>query len=535
MQQLTNDQIGSFGENLMERWCIELNTSYNKSRDKDDKGWDYILHFPDKVKINGKEKFVLNPVQCLVQVKATLDLSKSLKISLSNFKHLIDSPLPVFFLRIEFNNRGELQRATVTELDKYLIEKVTKKIKSETEKELHKTEITLFKKNSKELKECNSQQLKEVIFSKVGGLDNYVKQKKEWKKECDFNTYEIEFAIDSEKLGNDDFIQNLQDFEIGIKDKLDLSDFTKRKTWFGRDVHDLFESDNIDHMKILDQGNGTKVKVKLYTADSRLEVFLDLEFREVKLFRNMIPSHKRKYRFFDDYIEIIRDKGKEKVFINVSLPEDRINYKMSELNNLIEYSDFLSQLKDEEPFNISIVDNKEVEHTLVQQISISPLNDRVKSVYKTMKDLKDIFEKFDIDINKEIDISKVDDNMKMINLIAGIIDRGNKLTYTYQLEEGQKKVNVNEDVIALLPVSINLGKIFIWAIYSVKGKAKVVNEPEYEHLNIEGQKVFLEYSGHFVGEDINEENIETINEKYEELSDKYDEPFTVLTSNSTVN
>ena len=124
-------RVGKLGESTLYQWCAQVGITANKAID-DEQGWDYILEFPlgnSTTNIQIPLDRMPFPIKCLVQVKSTDGTDGKWSIKLSNWIHLINNPLPTFFLVFEFDGADSCQRAFLVHIDKIYIEKVLKRLR----------------------------------------------------------------------------------------------------------------------------------------------------------------------------------------------------------------------------------------------------------------------------------------------------------------------------------------------------------------------------------------------------------------------
>ena len=106
--------LPELGQKAVEYWANQVGISANRSA-PDLTGWDVILEFPQTTDPPAGIVLPLDntppPIQCLVQVKATDKRRGKVQVKLSNWKRLIQSPLPCFYLVLEFDGQTDCQRA----------------------------------------------------------------------------------------------------------------------------------------------------------------------------------------------------------------------------------------------------------------------------------------------------------------------------------------------------------------------------------------------------------------------------------------
>ena len=99
--------VGKLGEGTLQKLASEEDASLTKTGD-DRWGWDFLLEFPiehgparDEA---DKEEEVY---RCLLQVKSTDSARQYCQVKVSNWRRLVDTPLPTFFLALHFDGARE--------------------------------------------------------------------------------------------------------------------------------------------------------------------------------------------------------------------------------------------------------------------------------------------------------------------------------------------------------------------------------------------------------------------------------------------
>lgn len=122
--------VGTMGELRLQQWCAEISVPCNKAL-QDLGGWDYLLELEPRAVTEPNVPLDLRPSgrSCLVQVKSTDRRSGRASIKLSNWRRLATSPLPSFFLVLEFDGRSHPARAYLVHVWRTQISKVLKRLR----------------------------------------------------------------------------------------------------------------------------------------------------------------------------------------------------------------------------------------------------------------------------------------------------------------------------------------------------------------------------------------------------------------------
>jgi hypothetical protein len=125
--------LGKLGESVLRNWGAQAGLIVNSSADQDETGWDFIVEWPLDHATDGAVTLLLDqapsPLQCLFQVKSTDTLRRRCSIKLTNWWRFIHSPLPTFFLVLEFDGRDTCQRGYLVHLGEEHIERVLRRVR----------------------------------------------------------------------------------------------------------------------------------------------------------------------------------------------------------------------------------------------------------------------------------------------------------------------------------------------------------------------------------------------------------------------
>lgn len=123
--------VGSLGEATLLQWCAELGLACNKAT-QDRHGWDYLIELGPIAAPSPSVPLDRQPSErgCLIQVKSTDGRSGKRGVKLSNWRRLATSPLPAFFLVLEFDGRAQPARAYLVHLWSGRIARVLKRLRT---------------------------------------------------------------------------------------------------------------------------------------------------------------------------------------------------------------------------------------------------------------------------------------------------------------------------------------------------------------------------------------------------------------------
>lgn len=173
--------LGNLGENTLASWCSQVGIVSTKP-DTDMHGWDAILEFPREINPHYTLDHQPAPIECKIQVKSTDNTHRKLSIKLSVLERLIKSPLPAFFLFIEFSGGSDPTNAFLVNLEGKISHDVLKKIRKidviKNSNDLNHTTYSISYGNEHELSSLNGLGLQKKIISYIGNdYPKYVKEK----------------------------------------------------------------------------------------------------------------------------------------------------------------------------------------------------------------------------------------------------------------------------------------------------------------------------------------------------------------------
>jgi len=124
---VTLRDVGKRGEGILQSWASEEDASLTKT-DDDRWGWDFLLEFPIQRTSVGAEPDKEEEVyRCLIQVKSTSSSDRSCQVKMSNWRRLVETPLPAFFLVLRFDSVRACREAFLVHVGEDEISKVLRK------------------------------------------------------------------------------------------------------------------------------------------------------------------------------------------------------------------------------------------------------------------------------------------------------------------------------------------------------------------------------------------------------------------------
>jgi len=232
--------LSEMGERTLGIWAAQVGISANKS-DPDKTGWDFFLELP--LVFDRSETITLpldkvaRPIQCLVQVKSTDRQPRKCQIKLSNWVRLVESPLPAFFLVLEFDGMDSCQRAYLVHVGEKYIRRVLKRLRElgcDRGPDLHKMTLQFVYSEDERLSSADGKGLQQAICRHVDSLEAYVAWKLEVLRTVGYEDgkWEINLA-GPPPLSEVDVQEYLIDFTLGLIPSIEAKHVEVRDVRFG--------------------------------------------------------------------------------------------------------------------------------------------------------------------------------------------------------------------------------------------------------------------------------------------------------------
>lgn len=224
--------IGGLAEADLVRWTRQVGITPNKSG-LDLEGWDYLLQFPFAEPPEGTT-LDRRParIECLVQVKG-LEAARTRKsIKLSNWEKLVRSPLPAFFLVIDYGTQNDPGEAYLVHVGEEWIGKVLRrlrKLSAQDAEKLHQKTLDLTWGEADRLPALDGVGLMNAIKAYVGDdLDEYQRRKLEI-REVAGDPVPAQMHISLAFRSEEELWTELVDFAIGLRSEIPTSGMTIEK------------------------------------------------------------------------------------------------------------------------------------------------------------------------------------------------------------------------------------------------------------------------------------------------------------------
>jgi len=337
--------VGGLGEKTLETWCTHVGITANPV-EKDETGWDHLLEFPllqnETQTSNAPLDLSLQPLKCLVQVKSTDDHRGKCAVKMDNWVRFVNTPLPAFFLVLEFDGTNYCQRAYIVHVDKIYIKKVLKRLReigNKNQKLLHKKTLQ-FKYNDKnQLLSLNGKGIETAIKNHVGNSPvSYAEKKINTLQTVGYKNKKFLLKFDILLPDKEINIQEyLVDFAIGLVPHLRVTKGEARDIRFGITAEEPF--------KLFESG---RIEIDQYPDKSEILLSSENNDRHVSVESDVYlphgintPEYDFKVRFSTIFFDFILSPFKEeKSTITLTFKPPKGNHKYS-LNVLKQMADII--------------------------------------------------------------------------------------------------------------------------------------------------------------------------------------------------
>lgn len=257
--------LGRMGESFFNTLCASMGITCNPAQE-DMAGWDFILDFPCETILVASSDTSPPPIECKVQIKSTNKSRKNVSITLSNLLRFAKSPLPSFFVFIEYNNTSFPEAIYVVHFDNFMIEQTLKKVReieqgSKTKK-LNKSTIKISYDDSHALSSICGVDFKERIESFIpNGLSDYSAKKIKSCREVGFDT---ETGIMTFNTFGEDSLIAMIEASLGKNREIPVSNIVINEKRFGIPLKNPILTQPEGLLKFSQCDNYIDVKIHFY-------------------------------------------------------------------------------------------------------------------------------------------------------------------------------------------------------------------------------------------------------------------------------
>lgn len=526
--------IGKAGEDFFSGLCSQSGITTNKAY-YDKTGWDYLVEIPNE-NINDKISFdnYPFPCKCLVQVKSSDNNPGGWSIKLSNWRHLIFTELPSFYLVFEFDNKPIPQRAYLYHIWENDIKKILKVFRG-----LEKIDIDKLNKKSIKFKYNNSHKLNGIEGNIIkDALINYIKDQEKYVQDkikiirnvgYDFPRYclKTDFTVPKSYENPYDF---LVDFYLGFTDGIEIKKAKSTEIRFGIEKIDpRFNMQSGGTLNIKGHKPIKKVKVRYKNKKTKETILRNFDLFIPSGIQNVVDKKYLKVLLKSSFTKIIIGGYKNELRIDYKIPEFDSEYPISELYDFSRMILFLNRAyHSTREFYLSFQSvGDKVDYESKMQIN-APIDPELLDIMYSVEFAGNICDYFHILNDTKINLEEIINQKTTLFIINNAIKKDPSTIKISFIEEAP--IKNNKKIAVPLVLTCELGEYFIFFELAIIDGMLVENKISENQISYEyfsdKLKIFDNY--YVLKSESQEIDIEV---KKAELYKKLSEYFIILLNN----
>ena len=301
--------VGALGESHFEAWCHHSGLVPNRVT-YDKRGWDYDVSFPSQHLASIPIDLQPPELCCRVQVKSTDQASDYVTVRLVNWRYLVQSPLPAFFLVLEFDQGSSPARGYLVHVGRELVAQVLKRLRKHSddsrEQRLRRT-MRLKYSTAHQLDRPTGDAFAQLITECVADPRKYFYTKQDWLNEVGYEDARTRLTFQFAG-GASEFESALVDFAIGLRARLParMTQMTDLRFGIPVDLPVPDQTDRVIEVSELPKLDG--VELRLFSKlDSRSVSFRCECYCPALMFPFIAPD-RWKLRYVAEGIEMVHDR-----------------------------------------------------------------------------------------------------------------------------------------------------------------------------------------------------------------------------------
>ena len=398
---MPNRDLGGLGEVEVERWALQRDIVPNRVH-FDKKGWDIFLEFP-QVKPRDNINYPLDlrfpEISCLVQVKATDQrIGKISRIKVTNWERMAKSPLPCFFVVLEYDGKDDVQRAYLVHVGKYWIGEILKKLRElgvSPRKQLNRCSMQLKYSDSELINKPNGASLENAIRKCIGDDPReYLMKKCEWLKNVGYDDFQSTVHFRLPKMSYDSVMETFVDFGIGVTNEISLDSLEVEEVRFGisRPFHPKIEPVN-PRITVSELPPAGEADVVISDTLGNI-LFHDsfIYYSPGNLFP-FIPFEYWKLRFTSDILSFILSIRNNRVDMNLSIFQPDKPIRLSKLSQATYFIRRGSIVKDA-TFKMELTIKDKTLDLDIHSSDFPPINFQLNKILSTIENAATVLDSF---------------------------------------------------------------------------------------------------------------------------------------------
>ena len=393
--------LGGLGEIKVEEWALQRGIVPNRVH-HDKKGWDIFLEFPHAEPVTKKYYLDIRApeLSCLVQVKATdKRVGKIPHIKLTNWERMAKSPLPCFFIVIEYDGKDNPQRAYIVHVGEYWIGKILERLRgleANPGKLLHRCRMQLTYSDADMINSLNGSSLESAIRNHVGNdPQKYFNKKCDWINNVGYDEFRSKVHFTLHRMSYDSAMELLVDFGIGLTKEIYLDSLNVEDVRFGipRSLHPEIKPVNprITTNKVPPAG---EADVIISGPDGNI-LFQDsfTYFSPGTLFP-LIPFEHWKINFSSEILSFIIYMRDHRVNMNLNLFQSDKAVRISKLSKAAYFIRHFAASENKR-FKLELTINDRTHNLEINPSDFPPINAQLNRILSTIENAVIVFNHFD--------------------------------------------------------------------------------------------------------------------------------------------
>ncbi|PWE46189.1 hypothetical protein C9I50_00465 [Pseudomonas prosekii] len=472
--------LGEAGEAAFSAWCAISGITANKSI-KDRHGWDVFIEFESE--LDPCDAFEMHEplIECKVQIKSTDARKRALPVTLSNLKAMATTPIPSFYVLLEFDESEAPVRAFVLHVGDDLISEILSRIRKSTRRNptnnLHKKTMQLKFPSNTEVVPLSAANIKLAIIKAIGkSAASYSKKKLSFLASSGFEekSHVVNFTLEG--------AENFEEFvkmQLGYSGKTEVQNISSHVTRFGVSNENLLFRSETAILQITHVSPDGRGFIEFKDRATGLNLSFPME-----LFRgglaSWIPEHHKKLRISTDRLDIQISRQLKKLLINFNFNAD-VPYEVSEQ---IKFYKFCSMLDKPENVSVNIImDGHSLKGKLNNENSVTMEHEDYSMVITTLKSLQSIQSHFEFHGALHISLTELQNNKKLILNYAKILRPDtSEITFRLNIPESMQS---EKNVECIHVIAFTLANISFLEVIVLKGTLEHADGHTYT-LDVQG-------------------------------------------------
>lgn len=512
-------KTGTMGESYFKFLCASENINCNKS-EEDMAGWDYILDFPFENNHTSSDT-AQGPIESKVQIKSTTTNRRFSQVKLSNLLRFCKSPLPTFFLFMEFGTSKDPQDLFLVHFDEALIKDSLTKIRQaeqgKNKKKLNNSSMKISYSDKHRLNSVSGLELKKMIEKFIPkGMSNYSLQKIKFTESVGFEsgTGVLKFSTMDEES-----VINMIEACLGYDKEVDVTDVIINEQRFGIELATPLHKSPKATLKIAPLDTSLDVIVKF--RDNKYSASIDFPAKTFIPPIYDLPEKFFKIRLKTAFLDIMIGIGERASTYQLTMGSEK--HLLADLHNQTKLLKWMCIEKKEILVDMVLLNKPEISTSFL----ITPSKEDVHSGNDEWKNEIDNIEKivwlastFKISNNLRVSISETYSQRDKVSALYNLYHTElNEIIFKFSLKDGYKDGDNNKVHSTTYVFSLKLGGALMVTIVTLQGSSKKVENDEYsltiEKRIIEKELICFDDESEFAKHIDNEFYL--INKKYHDL------------------